>query len=274
MQICDIINRKRKAGEVSLEIEVQGTNLPDLVPYHWRVEEEGSLKSSYPIVGREYVLIEPCMFNELGPHVDYLNGYIKEEGGTVIPSYMAGTHVHVNVQDLTPKQLITYICAFLILEELLVDWCGPSRVGNHFCLRSSDAEGLITVADEKNKGLSVRYSTVNVASVLKYGSLEFRSLDSTMDKKRLLTWAGVLLRIKKMSMQYDSPAALVISLSSGGYENFALEMLGVYYDDFIKGDWKRKMRAGVLNAQDLAYAKDWDLVEINLNIFRQKESVF
>lgn len=276
MKISDIIKKKSFDGEIGLEIELEGLNLPKGGFDNWRVENDGSLRSG--LEAREYVLDTPITRQQLRPTLtDFTRRFGK---ATVSNSFYAGTHVHINIGELTPKQTIQYICAFIVLEDLLVEWCGDTRVGNHFCLRTSDAYGLISYIRNlilKNdlhicNSDEIRYASFNIKSITKYGSLEFRSLNSSLDVERMVTWCEVLLNIKDQSIGYDSPADMLDRISSGGYLTFARQMLGKHVTLFLSKDWERKIRDGVLRSQDIAYCKDWN--QINLNVFKQSRGGF
>lgn len=262
-------------GDIGLEIEVDGCNLPEHVGEgeNWLVTRDGSVKG-----GREYVLSTPSSVENLGHLLRELWESMK--GSRIKDSYKAGVHVHVNVQDLTPKQLFNYICAYIIVEEVLIDWCKPSRQGNHFCFRAKDAEYLIHVLSQivmeggfkRYINDQVRYSGVNICSLPKYGSLEFRSLESTQDFNKILTWVKVLKNIQVASQEYEDPRQMLNTLSAHGSEQFARKMLGEYAPQFLVGNWAEKVREGVILAQDVAFSRDWE--KMSFNIFKRDENIF
>lgn len=272
MLIRDVFGLRKEEGDISFEIELEGFGLPHIVNNVWDTKRDGSLKGDGE--GKEYLFNKPLPKEQLR---DVMKEFISRfENADVLDSFYAGTHVHVNVQDLTPRQLINYIVLYLIMEDLLVDWCGSTRVGNHFCLRVRDASyltiflyNMIVDDDIENLDENLRYSSVNFMSVPKFGSLEFRALDSRLDLERLLTWANVLLNLRDVAITYDTPDQILSSVSSSGYLPFARAALGEENaDQFLLEGWQRKMRRGVIHAQELAYAKNWR--DVNFNIFRKR----
>src|SRR3546814_18812942 len=91
---------------------------------------------------------------------------------------------------LTMTQLYSFMTVYLILENVLVGWCGHSRCGNLFCLRASDAEWLLTSIRAAAEGRTfkhslhsdnLRYASMNVKALGDYGSLEFRAMRGTRE---------------------------------------------------------------------------------------------
>jgi hypothetical protein len=274
MLIRDIFPVTPQTGDLSLEIELQGHGLPHISNDIWNTKTDGSLKDDAE--GLEYLFREPLPFDQV--ETELYKFVLRFRDSDVLDSFYAGTHVHINVQDITLRQLLCYICTYIVLEDLLVEWCGPTRVGNHFCLRMNDADYLIDyiknmISEDNVTDLSenLRYSSMNIMSIPLFGSLEFRSLSSSLDVERMMKWCKILMRMKKNSILYGTPDVLISSISCEGYDRFAASMLGEdLVGEFLTDGWLKKMRKGVVNAQDLAYAKNWR--ELNLNIF--KKSVF
>ena len=293
MLIAEIFKNKIQQGDIGLEIEVQGHNLPKLDTFHWKTEADGSLKGAGE--GLEYVLKKPV---EIGALYDVLTNWKKAfDLSTVVPSYHAGIHVHANLQRHSAKQVVNLLVCLIILEDLLVKWCGPTREGNHFCLRTSDTDYLIgflrkMIVDGDFSALqkngkhhldggiggggggndNIRYSAYNLKALYQYGSLEFRSMASTMDIDRIFTWCKVIHRIVEESKKFDSPSSIITDISVGGYNNFLRRMLGANSREFVTEDYVSIMRGGVVRAQELAFCRDWN--SINMNIFKGTKGAF
>ncbi|MHA2086324.1 MAG: amidoligase family protein, partial [Candidatus Thorarchaeota archaeon] len=102
---------------------------------------------------------------------------------------------------MTNKQLWTFVTCWFVLEELVTDMMsGEGRSGNHFCLRAVDAEALL---DSISKYLStgdrtyisgdeIRYSALNLCSLRKFGSLEFRAMRTTTKVYKIKRWINIL----------------------------------------------------------------------------------
>jgi hypothetical protein len=259
--------RKKEDGLIGLEIEVEGNNLP--VPKHyWETEQDGSLRQG---ASAEYVLTKPAKDeDELMKALEYLEDCYKVNKTKVIETVRAGVHVHINCQDLTIQQLYTLIILFLIFENVLVKWCGETREGNLFCLRASDAEWLLEQLIEAltNKKYfatfrndHLRYAAINVKALTDYGSLEFRSMRSTKDLKVIHTWASLLAALKRASLEFKTPVEVIQRFSDQTPIRFIQKVLGPFEKEVALKDqyeYERLLWEGLHNAQDVAYAIDWD----------------
>ena len=276
--ISEIWDIKRFNGDVGIEVEVEGINLPHLNTQLWKTVADNSLKGGKE--GCEYVLRQPVSIEKLYPLLVEFKQNFKDS--LVDNSIYAGIHAHINVQTLTPKQLLTFLVSFFILEELLVKWCGNTRVGNHFCLRSSDAEYLIhfirnIVLDNSLKDIlgndNIRYSAANLKSLGKYGSIEFRCLNSTIDPDRIYTWCSTLINILRMSKTFPTPDSVVMEFNRNGPEKWALKMLGEHSKKFLTDGWEDDIYEGLGRAQDIAFCREWS-DKPNFNVFKKKLEMF
>lgn len=251
-------------GDLGIEIEVEGANLPD-APKYWRREEDGSLRGEE---NAEYVFRKPLTLDQTYAALEQLGAAYKENGSRVDDSVRAGIHVHVNVQDLSLIELFNFITVYVVLEEILVDHCGEGRQGNLFCLRAMDAGYLITtlrkaIAKRQFQALGhddLRYSSMNVKSLSTYGSLEFRAMRGTGDMERIYNWAKLLLTLREVAKTFYDPKAVIQGFSEGEAAGFVYRCLGEQAGAFLEDtDALRKVKSGMRRAQDIAYACNWEL---------------
>lgn len=204
---------KKQEGLIGLEIEAEGKNLFTSPFSYWACHQDGSLRPTeegHP--PQEYVLKKPLNLPEVEKALAYLDRKLKESGSEIRMSSRTSVHVHVNCQGMTVKELYCFILLYLIFEEVLVDWAGPERAGNLFCLRAKDSDYYIQMLEDplKKKNFKLwkeelRYSACNIASVSKFGSLEFRALRGTVDTKMIMTWVEILNHLREESFSYDNP---------------------------------------------------------------------
>lgn len=275
MQISDFIGRNVH-GDVGIEIEVEGVNLPPGYK-NWRREKDGSLRGE----SGEYVLREPVPINDVQKNLAELAKTFEDTGATFNHSPRAGIHVHINVCDLSLKEVMTMVCAYIIIEELLINFCDKSRNGNHFCLTTYDASYLLNLFRqacmmEEVRLLNtdaVRYAALNITSLFKYGSVEFRALESTNDFNKVNTWVQMLYKLKLATKQFRDPQDLLMSFSMKDYVAVLNQIMGEYAPILNNNpDIHNILRQGVLRAQDIAFSRDWSLK--NLNIFKKTQGVF
>ncbi len=219
---------KKVDGDIGIEIECEGTSLFDSPIRYWRCESDGSLrvKNGHPPI--EYVLKKPLPISEVPAALTYLTKQLKASGSSVEESTRTSVHIHLNCQSMTMKEILTFICLYMLFENLLVEFSGPQRVGNLFCLRAKDAEFWVysIVQDLERRGFDkifandYRYTSCNTASLAKYGSLEFRSMRGTVDQTTIQTWIDILVHLKEESKRFEDPAKLYeeyFALRSGDF---------------------------------------------------------
>lgn len=256
-------NMAKKAGQIGIEIEVEASNdLPASIGQNWTATTDGSLRGS----SLEYVLQTPCALKHVRKNVNHLKRAIENHGADVLYTGRAGTHIHINVQELTVTQIYSFICLYLILEDVLLTYCGKDREGNLFCLKAKDAEYLVDALKESVvlgslKTLNtndLRYAAINVNPLFSYGSLEFRSMRSTLDAEVLGTWAEILSSIKDAAVSLGNPINLIEELSQLGPLEFFNTVLPSHQKLFSKiPDIAERVYEGVQRVQSIAFASDW-----------------
>ena len=258
--------------EVGIEIEMESDS--DFPPsesthYYWRKEHDGSLRGDFNM---EYVLKNPMKRKFAFRALDRLAACLEECDTRVVDSVRAGTHVHINVRDLIFRELWSMVTCWYVLEELLTyTMCGEGRNGNHFCLRAQDADDVLfkvsgavrTGQFHELKRDNVRYSALNFVSLFKYGSLEFRAMRTPLDFEEIKKWVTILLALKENSKLFPHPRHVIENFSHGGERNFLRQILGnEMAESIIARDpegWERKLKRGIRNAQEIAYARDsWE----------------
>jgi hypothetical protein len=260
-------NKREHDDLLGVEIELEGqSSFPHDID-NWVSAQDGSLKSDYSI---EYVLNKPMLKDKCFAAIEELFGCIKKYGTAVADTGRAGIHVHLNVGHMTNKQLWTFVTCWFVLEELVTDMMsGEGRSGNHFCLRAVDAEALL---DSISKYLStgdrtyisgdeIRYSALNLCSLRKFGSLEFRAMRTTTKVYKIKRWINILSSIKHESVGFDDPQAVVAGFSFLGEDVFLDRLLGARYARMVRLDpeYREKLFRGVRIAQEVAYSiGDWN----------------
>jgi len=262
--VREIFRTRAKEGDVGIEIEVEGDNIPYIDSEYWRSEHDGSLRGR----SMEYVLVEPLALPDAYKALVNLQQRFRANETKVHDTGRAGVHVHVNCQALNIIQLYNFMTLYTIFEDVLVEWCGPDRVGNLFCLRSKDAEYLLyalglALETRDWRGLfgtdDLRYASMNVKALCSYGSLEFRSMRSTDDMDTIYLWASSLVGLREAAKQVENPTELIYQVSAGGEEAFLDNYLPDLADTIKEQkDWKASIRDGMRRAQEIAFAGDWE----------------
>lgn len=265
MNVLNILNLLPTAGEVGIEIELENERFPaNLFDEYWKTVRDGSLRRN----GAEYVLRHPIERDAVALALSDLKDATETQ--FPIPSTNAGVHVHINVQDLNMKQVAQIICLYLLLEDKLVRYCGKSRENNLFCLRASDAQDLVQYIAHifssaeyfRLEDDDYRYASINLTSLPKYGSLEFRAMRSDGDFEAVQKWVNILLQIKDAALRFNSPLEIVELASMQGHIDLARDVLGEYADDIIRPEDEKSLVRSARRIQDIAYCvMDWSEVE-------------
>lgn len=258
---------KYPPNTIGVEIEVEGTNIPKAIFQNWILHDDGSLRGTD---NAEYVLREPMSRGKVEAALDYLEGQFRDAGTRLDrDSDRTSVHIHLNVQDRTWAEIMTFWTLWTIVEDLSYELCGPERRGNLFCLRVKDCEGLITSAriniesgSHPFQSQDYRYAGCNLTSIFKFGSLEFRGMHGTVDKTEILTWIDFLMLCLNASLVFDNPQEVVSKFSVVGVDNFLEEVLrltpGMIRILKANGDWRGMLWEGMRLAQDIAWiVNDW-----------------
>lgn len=249
-------------GEIGVEIEVEGENLPGHVKSYWSVHHEGSLRGE----AQEYVFTKPATRRVFGRYLDYLGKVLKNAGAVCNMSPRTSVHVHINMSDKSLVQCLNYILCYLIVEDLLDTHAGPTRVGNVFCLRAQDAEFFVDflVKCIKTKSFDpnperLRYTNVNICAIPKFNSIEFRALRGTVDMNIIKDWVHILLSLKDVAVSYNDPTEIMADFSRFGPEDFIRKLLPDHYQKLIAllPNWQKHLWDAAHLVQEIAFASDW-----------------
>lgn len=251
--------------EVGIEIECEGNNLlHEGILSYWNISKDGSLRGND---SAEYILKKPVPREKVLMVLEYLEKKLKEHKAKVEKSDRTSVHVHLNVQGETIRKVVQIVTYWMILENLMVAYCGESRVSNLFCLRASDAEGhwrALRRAVKTNdynelRRDDYRYASLNLASLQKYGSIEFRCFKGTTKPWEIHNWVQMLLELKDEAVKFKSPQEIIAQFSRMGADDF-LSKTPFIEEQLQRFAHKPKiMYEGVRNAQDVAFCiPEWE----------------
>jgi hypothetical protein len=271
-------------GEVGLELELEGTNLPgnyragSIGGVTWTPHEDGSLRAvgGRGAGGMEYVLSQPCAVQDVRTLCDNLFEYIRSEGGQIVNSTRCSTHVHLNMKGAKLNQICSFVGLWGCFEDVLANWCGRHRSGNHFALRLRDSEMAVENWKQAfEKGVfqfnrEQRYLALNPASLNTFGSLEVRTMRGVENSDEVVTWVEALHKLRQMSRseEFENPQTIAALLSGnsprGFFENTFRELrifddleqktvdLGESVDELVRDGFRR--------VQPIIYSLPWQEV--------------
>jgi hypothetical protein len=279
MLIRDYLGLKPVDGDVGLELEVEAERpLPEGRIGSWSAKADGSLRGRYNM---EYIT-KPikCDNKKLGR----IEKLIKE----ITPSQpdpnsnRTSLHVHVNVLEHSFTELMTSVCTYWLLDNLMVEYCGPERSGCIYCLRLKDAEALVKITAQSLHDYTrplggiaenVRYSSQNLASVGKLGTLEYRAMRGTLDPEVIDRWStNLFLLVDNSKKFWKTPSIMMDAFWKMKKKDF-LDTLFDY--SFVKEltsikGWEDMIQENVGIVCDVAYMHDWSAWESRMDNYYGK----
>lgn len=271
---------RKAVGDVGLELEVEGENLPQFVDFltpetavPWTNHDDGSLRGE----NNEYVTGGPIKIAEVAPMVGALFTAFAENGTKLKLSNRCSTHVHVNCSMLSPKPITSFVALFGIVEETVTHWCGDDRVSNPFALRIIDTNATIEKWEDWLTGEHVefnkndKYNGMNIRPLFDMGSIEFRHMRGAESADLVVNWVRFLWALREEARtQYQNPAKLAQEVSGRGVAGVIDEMVKrqgiedvwaeIVAHPLNDGIVERQLRRGFLVIQPLLFALRWDMV--------------
>lgn len=212
---------------IGIEVEVE--NVPrfnDDFMHVWQTHTDNSLRNngvefvSYPISGKTIPRALKVLFSDiLRPGYDF--------------SKRTSVHIHMNVRNMTPEQVASYVCLFIVFEKLLYKFVGHGRDKNIFCVpiqQTLISNQLLPAVEHGFKNHKwYKYSGLNLLPIATQGSVEMRQLFGTDDIPLICNWINLLLRLRDYAASNDMNYILeeIKELNTNSqYEVFARRLFG------------------------------------------------
>ncbi len=270
-------------GSIAYEVELESKRQVYPEADGWVTAGDNSLR----YYGIEMKSRAPVKEASISKHLNNLLGAVKDIEW-IIPSPRTSVHTHVNVLGLSPIEIFTSVAAYWLFEPVFFALCDSSRKANLFCLRLKDAYGILHMIEEDVASTiqlktvpfrsfnspDYRYSSVNLAAVCKFGSLEYRALHGTLDADLLELWGKMCLAVTYRSSRYKSPKELFDAVINDGYEVVKQHVFGKGLVDHIQVP-AEEIDEQIAMLYDLVNAVDWDVYSRSLEaVDKSKSSVF
>lgn len=235
---------------LGVEIEVESYLKPYDIGHtyagYWTAKEDNSLRNH----GMEMVFAEPLSGIDVINAITWLFEQATLKGWKI--SKLTGAHVHVDIRDLELDQFKNFCAVYALTEPLIYNWVGRSRFENMFCLpwhtAEADLKSIAKVAREGEadpkraktflEGLS-KYSGLNLNAAYKFGTAEFRMLETTFDLARFIDWLNILLSLKMYAVQTGiTPETMCDRIKKHGAWAFGHQVFGLnlitkmWYSDY------------------------------------------
>jgi hypothetical protein len=272
--LSSIYGRPVKSGHVGIEVEVEfeeNTSIMTQGVGPWLAKEDGSLRHGMEYISRAPFKVGSTLKDKV---VALTNELAKFK--VVTNSPRTSVHNHVNVLDKTPVEILTAACAYWLVEQPLVQFCGPeTRVRNHFCLRLVDAEGMYkrllydltgskgTVFASINAD-TMKYSALNLACLRTLGTLEFRSMRGSVDPDLITLWAtGCYELVERATKNFKDPKELMDAFWASSKDQLLPSIVGPELQAIIVNTpgYIKQMRESAEVVSLLAYGIDGEWSE-------------
>lgn len=267
-----------RGGEIGIEVETEFKELKaePIIP-GWIVHREGSIRG----IAREFVTDGPVPLHKKRAVLDVLANTLAS-----LPvdnaSHRTSVHNHINVSRISPMQIWTAATLYWMVENLLFSYCGEERIGNLFCLRLCDAEGMLDkVFSDLDSNYpfkmllnedGLRYAGLNINAIRKFGSLEFRGMRGVYDLNTLDEWSTACYNIVHSAGRFKSPEHLMDEFYKSDKEEFLAQIFGAKFKDvLLKHErWKDLIDESVMSVLPLAYYHNWDAWAKKMEATREK----
>lgn len=226
---------------IELEVEQAGSSYSTQPPAEWGTHRDGSLNN-----GVEFVLARPMAGDELRSAIASIFA-----GNRFARSMTGSTHIHMDMleENSTTEVLQVMVLLVYCLESVLFAAGDPAREWCGFANRlQSGPDTLMTVVlsdslhdandrmvDEfsrnysRNSSTFGRYYGLNMASLLDYGSLEFRYFPTAISEQEMVRWVELVQTFKRAALTLGNVEALSqVMGSEDSYNSFLHENFGEF----------------------------------------------
>lgn len=236
---------------VGLELEIEKWRHSDTVVDGFQYKSDGSLRGNsveavtYPLPSWA---VEDRLTRFFETHKITANNY----------SERCGTHVHMDVSQMTMEQLATFCQLYCVFERLLFKFAGLDRQNNIFCVpweHTNLGEHITSYLKQDPQMLSrswQKYTALNLAPIRTFGSVEFRHLAGTCDVKFLVTWLNLIGSLYNYSVNNTNEKVIseINSINtSSAYNTFAQAVFGEWFSYLDSSNLQMDMETGVINVK-------------------------
>ena len=229
--ISDLLGLRPIKGQYGIEVEAEFSEPTNYEEVHhlWYTTGDGSLRG----FGVEFISPKPWDKETAKESYAFLlaqsfwQNYFRA-------SPRAGIHVHCNVTSWSVDRVLRFLVAYYLVEEVMLHNCGEDRKGNLFCLRMNDADSVLDavqdlidhkLGDLRRNFNTYKYAALNIASIGKLGSVEFRALPSNGSIQEFSDWLDMIDNLSEYSKKEQSLEDVYREWNRDR-AGFALEVLG------------------------------------------------
>lgn len=200
---------------IGIELEVEGLNeikngsltIPTEITKSWNLKQDGSLTESG---GIEFTTCR-LSGNAIKEEVERLTTWLNEKTNATI-SKNCGYHLHINCKDITDTQVRQVFLVYNQIMPYLRLMVSPSRRNNEYCSQIYFEDAILDDTNVKrysdSKFTTDRYRDLNLCSLQKYGTIEIRLHQGTINAEKILNWVKINLEIYNYATKIDIKRAI------------------------------------------------------------------
>lgn len=221
---------------VGIEIEAENIKNLDKISNSinfWENVRDGSLRGN----SNEFIFAQPLRGKDIITALVELETAIDKFCPAIDMSDRTSLHVHIDVRNYNTKKLLDYILLFMIFERVLFSYVGESRAYSNFCTPLCDCKETIHMlghlsSNNDNKlhrclSSQGKYASMNISSVSRHGSVEFRMHRGTYKADEIIKWINILMCLKNYINNYKGDSQELI-------DNVCSKGIGFFIDVFNK----------------------------------------
>lgn len=189
-------------------VEFEAERVIEIDPDHelhayYTVKADHSLRDG----GLEFVFSNPLMGEDLSRALDLMEKHSKD----FVCNERTGLHIHLDVREQEQVNTYRLFQLYALYEYFIYKFAGDGRSNSNYCVpwyKSTEQYGFLAhVLNTKDQPLTgtfaeqniSRYMGLNIQSMERFGSLEFRHLQNTHDFQRISDWINLIMELKKAS---------------------------------------------------------------------------
>lgn len=216
IQPSDLLVDDRRG--IGTEIEVENINRREVASRtqgHWELVSDSSLRPRE----RSGELIAPSPGHTGKAFIDAVECLRHLEcfqRGTF--SWRTGTHMHIDVRDKTPEDLLRIAVLYQLVENIFFAWDGHGRHESRFAMPwwvcANDVYTAFRICSNKgstkqNVRRFSKYTALNFKPISTLGTIEFRHAQGTGNPDKLIEYANMCLGVVAAS-KADTPLTEII----------------------------------------------------------------
>lgn len=213
LEIVGISRETAIAALSAVNINVVSEDYNHTTRSHWKIVSDASVSDGFEVVS-------PILCGEAGLAQAEIAARALDDAGARV-DYTCGLHVHFDASDLSLDHLKAIVRRYAAHEEEIDAFMPRSRRGcqNRYCksmefFAARDFERITSISDFID-AQDDRYYKVNLQSLRRHGTIEFRQHSGTVNAAKITSWVRFLAAFIKECKNSAAATATSLPVLSG-----------------------------------------------------------